>query len=450
MIEETATTPENVITLNDLFKAYKDVFETDDVGSIALMAAIIVGSKLKTEPVWLFLIGPSSGGKSALIEVFTKVKFITQLSDLTPNTFLSGMASKKNNTSLLSRLGNNFVITMKDFTTILSKSSETQEAIMAQMREIYDGLFTKETGNGQTLKWGGDPRKGEPKGHATFIMASTEAIFAMQEKYADMGTRAINYVLLPQQRKATLIRALRNNDKLHEMVTGLQDIFEEFIMQKIHSLPAKLDYVSKELEDKIVEVADFSAICRSVVLRDYKGAKNLALSAEMPMRIGKQLLSVAQLLTFINDGELTPELENVVYKIGLDSIPKQRRIILETMARYDRVSVTGMAGKINYPEQRTKEWLDDLHMFKIVEIVKVGHSRFYKINADFKSIMIKYAGVIYEGGDLEGDSEDEYGYGPGAGNYDNYVLPEEIDMTFDEQESRLEKEKQIQAEWDAL
>ena len=433
--------------LNDILKSYKKVFETDDDGSIALIAAILVGSKLKTAPVWLYLIGPSSGGKSALIEAFAKVEFITQVSDLTANTFLSGMSNRSKETSLLLKLGNNFVITMKDFTTILSKSAETQEAIISQMREIYDGFITKETGTGESLKWGGDPKKGEEKGHATFIMASTEGIYTVQEKFADMGTRAINYVMLPQDRKKVCKRALQNNISLEDDIVEIQNIFRDFIEEKLGELPAQLPYITDELEDRIIEIADFSSACRSVIQRDYRGVKSLALSTEMPMRMAKQLLSVAQLLTFINDGNLSKELEQVVYKIGLDSIPKQRRLALEILARYELVSVSGMASKINYPDERCREWIEDLNMFHICFPVKDGMRKFWKIKPEYRKVMTEYGGVTYEKNETLDGTGDDTIYETPSHDYDvSYLNPH--DVTYDHKEEMEESEKQAQDEFD--
>lgn len=398
-------------SLKSITELYQETFLTDDTGSIALVAAVLVGSMMKMPPVWLYLIGPSSGGKSALIEAFSKVHFVTQVSDLTPNTFLSGMSASSRETSLLKKLGLNFTIIMKDFTTILQKPEEAQGAIIAQMREIYDGHISKETGNGLTVEWGS--KETSKKGHATFIMAATEAIFAAQDKFSDMGTRATNYVLLPQHRKETTKRALRNNNGLAERMENIQNVFAEFIIERTghggELLPKELPYVTDEIESQIIDIADFSSICRSVVKRDYRGMKSLALSAEMPARIAKQLLSVAQVLTHINDGVLSDALREIVFKIGLDSIPKQRRIILASLAKYRQANVTGLSEEINYPPERIKEWLDDLHMFGVVTPQKINRALHWRIVPEYRDIMVKYCGVVPVDEDLEGDDAETPG-----------------------------------------
>lgn len=426
-------------TLASITKLYNETFYIEDDAPVALMAAIIVSAKLGGPPVWLYIVGPSSGGKSVLIEAFSGVKDVTQVSDLTVNTFLSGAPNKTEEPSLLKRLGLNFIITMKDFTTILSKAEEAQEAIISQMREIYDGHFTKFTGNGKPLEWGG---KGAKKGKATFIMACTEAIHGVQEKFSEMGTRAINYVLLPQNRKLTTKRALKNNGELDAKMMEIQEVFAEYIEQIIQSLPAELPELSEEFQDQIIDVADFATICRSVVKRDYRGVKNLALTAEMPMRMSKQLLVTAQLFIHLGGGTIPEYLKNTVFKIALDSIPKQRRLVLEVLAKYRRVNIAGISDLVNYPPDRVKEWIEDLQMFDVVERIRTKNTQHWKLKDEYRKIMTTYLGVIPVDKDLEGDEDGYQETASGGGNYQ--------DISYEMKELEEIHNKQLSAEWDKM
>lgn len=408
------------MTIQEINALYQETFYTKDNAVLPLMISIIVGSKLKSPPVWLYIVGPSSGGKSELITALSKVPFVTQISDLTPNTFLSGFSNNKKEASLLKQLGLNFVVVMKDFTTLLSKSQESQEAIIAQMREIYDGHMTKYTGTGQVLEWG-------PGGKGTFVMAATEGIYSVQEKFSDMGTRAINYVLLPQHRKETTRRALTNTHKTDANREKIQNVVRDFVEEKILALPAYLPDLPEDIVNQIIDVADFAAICRSVVKRDYRGEKSLALSAEMPMRMAKQLLAIGQQLNYIYDGNMPKEAVEAIFKTGFDSIPKQRRIILEVLSKYDRVNVTGVADKINYNPQRSREWIEDLNMFGVTRRIRAGRKEYWELKPEYKEIMKKYFKIEHEGEMLEG--ADEVGY-VGAGNYQ--------DVSYDDQQENAD------------
>jgi hypothetical protein len=440
-------------TLQSIIDLYKETFYIEDAAPIAIIMAIILSYRLKTPPVWLYLIGPSSGGKSQFIEIFSKVPFVTQVSDLTPNTFLSGANSGKKETSLLKKLGPSFVVTMKDFTTILSKPEEAQQAIVAQMREIYDGYITKFTGNGgDELYWGGDGKEHfdetgrslgvRQKGKATFIMAATEAIFSAQDKFSDMGTRAINYVLKPQNRKATCRRALANNNILEEKVSELQDAVQEFVMDKLKNIPSMLPPVDDALGEELIDIADFSSTCRSVVKRDYRGIKSLALSAEMPMRMLKELLSLAQGFIYLNDGVLPDYLRDAVFKVALDSIPKQRRLILEVLAKYSKVNKAGIADKINYSPERTEEWIEDLNMFGVVERVRQGTKQSWRLKEEYRDIMRKYLGIVNTGSDLEIDDNGYATENAIPGNFQDIPL-EEISWEAKEDQENQQKQADI-------
>lgn len=389
-------------TLQELQAQYHELFYVEDRALFPLLLAIVVGSKLNTPTTWLYIVGPSSGGKGTVLSTIDRVPFVKQISDLTPNTFLSGMKIAGKETSLLKTLGNNFLVTMKDFTTMISKDETAQGQIMAQMREIYDGYISKATGNGQTMEWG----TLEKKWKSTFIMATTEEIYNLQEKFVGMGTRAINYVFLPQDRKKTMRASLmnkRNTEKSGAILSALQGDVAEFIAEKIANAPMELPPISEELENDIIEVSDLSSQCRSVTKRNYRGEKQLTLSAEFPMRMGEQLLAIAQLLAYINNGELTEEMRAIIYKCAFDSIPKQRRMVLESISRYQKIEVIGMSKELRYPIDTIRTWVEDLYSFDILERDSSSGKEYWKIREEYREVMRKYLGISNTGEILESD-----------------------------------------------
>lgn len=393
-------------TLAQLQERYHQLFYVEDRSVFPLVMAVVLGSKLNAPPTWLYVIGPSSGGKSQLLSCFNKVSFVTEISDLTPNTFLSGMKIAGKETSLLKKLGNNFLVVMKDFTTMISKDDAAKGQIIAQMREIYDGYISKATGTGDLIEWGTKERRWK----GTFLMAATEGIYKIQEEFADMGTRAINYVFKDQDRKKTARAALknkRNTEKFNELFSSFQDEIAEFVEEMIEKAPYEFDPIPEELEDDIIEVADLSSQCRSIVLRNYRGEKTLALSAEFPMRMAEQLLAMAQFMTYINGGELNQEHKAAIYKTAFDSIPKQRRMVLETISSYNRIEILGMAQVMNYPPELVRSWVEDLNMFGIVTKSKGTRKEYWAIKSEYREVMKKYLGIVQKDEDLESDENGE-------------------------------------------
>jgi hypothetical protein len=107
-----------------------------------------VANLLPRDPLWLFLVGPPSAGKTEVIAALGDIPSIFPLSSLTPQTFASGFEGKHGETSLLPRLSGK-TLTMKDFGSVLTMYREKKAEIIGQLREIYDGQFSKTWGNGR-------------------------------------------------------------------------------------------------------------------------------------------------------------------------------------------------------------------------------------------------------------------------------------------------------------
>src|SRR5262245_28953803 len=123
-----------------------------DAVDIAL--AVVIGNRMTTDPLWMFLVAPPSSGKTEIINSLRDVPDVFTLSTLTPQTFASGFEKKGVETSLLPKLTRK-VITLKDFGTVLTMYHEKRAEILGQLREIYDGAFSKAWGNGRSLNWTG-------------------------------------------------------------------------------------------------------------------------------------------------------------------------------------------------------------------------------------------------------------------------------------------------------
>src|SRR3990167_1904134 len=141
------------LTFTELEAKIRNSFLLKDEGIIKLLCATVIANRLAADPVWMFIIAPSGGLKSELIQGLEYLPEIYQLSSLTQNTLISGQVGKYD-PSLLPLL-NNKIVTFKDFTTILQMNYETKNEIMSQLREIYDGAYAKRFGSGREVNWKG-------------------------------------------------------------------------------------------------------------------------------------------------------------------------------------------------------------------------------------------------------------------------------------------------------
>jgi hypothetical protein len=389
-----------MITIQDIKNEYKKTFYLEDDFVIDLLIATVISTYLKCDNIWTLIVGPSSGGKSELINMFFKLKFVHQISDMTENTLLSGMATGDTEASFLNRMGPLGCIAMKDFTSILSMRQEKASIIMGQLREVYDGYIEKKTGNGRNPKW---------NGKATFIGGVTEAVYNSSDESASMGRRNILYVLPPQDRKKTarMSQANKADGNKKEKIHAIQEMVRDYVNEQISNLPEILPVIKEDVIEKLIDLADFSTHARTPTTRNYKGTMTLVTSLEMPMRMLDQLVALAQVFTIMY-GELNEQLVNGLFKIALDSIPKQKRLSLRELATYETVTTKSLAVTLGYETDVARMWLQDLSVLGLVNRLPpatVGEPDRWRLQEEYKKLMIEYDGIVAKNEALTVDSD---------------------------------------------
>jgi hypothetical protein len=378
------------MTLQEIKDMYKEVFYLEDDMILDIICATAISTKLRCDPVWLLIIGGSSSGKSELINTLNKVQFNHPISSMTENTFLSNMrTSDGKEASLLHRIGVNGMITMKDYTSILAMRNEKRELIVSQMREIYDGKLDKEAGNGNPQHW---------EGKINWIGAVTDSVYLKEDESAGMGRRTINYIMPQQDRKKTTKAARLNNADIGEKRDRLQSVFSEYIMQMIESMEGVLPDIDDELADELVNLADFTTISRTPTERNYRGELILVPDAEMPMRVFHMFQTFAKVLAFMNGGTISEDQKRILYKLAMDSIPKQRMLTLRVLTKYKSVTTKGAAQELRYPTETMRTWLENVNVLGICEREAAGVATpdIWTLNEEYRQIMTKYSNVKVE------------------------------------------------------
>lgn len=376
-------------SVEKVIKAYTDVFYVEQTDMIPLVCAVVIQSKMEGDPIWLWLVGGSSAGKTELINAIGGISFVKEISMLTENTFLSGMITKGKEASLLTQIGPTGVLTMRDMTTLFSMNAEKQAAIQSQLRQIFDGYITKATGTGKTLEW---------RGRLNLVSGITEIVHVQSEKIAASGTRQILYTLAEQNRRKTTRRAMENVSKIKILRQRVQDSFTEYINHMINKIDKNITYeIPENIMNNVEELTDLVALATTGVARDYRGDMQLMLSPNMPMRYAGQAIALAKTFMFMADGKLEDWGERLVYRTCLDSIPKQRLMCLRVLAKYREVTSTGMSISLGYEVDLVNSWLADLDALKICK--RITHSEAGRVRwvlkPEYRAIMAKYDGVKY-------------------------------------------------------
>jgi len=129
----------------------------------------------------------------------------------------------------------------KDFTSILSKNPEARTEIMAQLREIYDGEYTKRTGTGDDIVW---------HGKVGAIAGSTEAVYKHLEDLSAMGDRFIMYNIEQPDRLQVARRALENARDIHEKRDAVKSATKSYIEHVLERVDNNTDEISISDEKK--------------------------------------------------------------------------------------------------------------------------------------------------------------------------------------------------------
>lgn len=374
--------------IKELEKRFKEIYYVEgSVTYIRALIAISASAYTSGDPIWLMLIGGSGSGKSEAINILGDISYCHQISTLTPNALLSGAKRGKEgkDPSLLTRLGRNGVILMKDFTTIISMRDDNRRDILAQIREVYDGELTKETGTGLSLRW---------RGKLNFIAGSTSSYYEKQKEIDSMGPRFIMYEideLSNKGRKEFLTFAKNNMNDIKKKRTELQKLARECVEEILEELPDELPMINKRINKNLVELSDFVSRARTPVSRDFHGNITVVHFKELPARIYSQVYRLGQMFMSIAQmngrEEMDKEEEQLLYKFLLNSIPKQKRDVLYTLFKYKEATTKSIAHILNIQTESVKLWLSDLNAHGITIRISASGKDFWHVSPNDASLI---------------------------------------------------------------
>jgi hypothetical protein len=355
-IEPTTT------NIDDVVAEFEKNLYIDDKVTITIPISFAIGNFAPCDPDTLGIIAPSGSGKTEVIRALgdTENQFVYPLSSLTSHTFVSGLKDGKDLApQLKGRL-----ITIKDFTTILSKRPDEVGGIFADIRDVTDGYIQK--------IFGSEVGKKEYRGlHTSFLFASTNAIERYYSMYSMLGQRLIFFRPTGDAKKARQ-KAMQNaghekdiRAKHHKLVMQLVNNVltnqKERLQNITHSLP-------EDMIERIGTLCDFLAVVRTHINRDVKGDMCALPESEMPTRLTKTLCKMVDVHSILYNRMPTLEDELIALRLVHDNIPTERAIILQVLLKYDDPRPTPEIGtEARTPTNMTSRVLNDLMALGIVE-----------------------------------------------------------------------------------
>lgn len=402
-----------------------NVFLIKDPHIAKLLVAAVVSQFIPSDPVWLVIVAPSGGAKSEMVNMISLLKFtpagenkaeqkVWPISTLTAHTFVSGFKAggRSKEPSLLLEISNG-IMTFKDLTSLLSEHKDDRAVIMAQLREIYDGKYSKKFGTGDEVNW---------SGKLTVIAGATYAIHSLKASYTAMGERFVFYNLIQPDREEAAQKTMENQEegKMAEHRQHLAEEFRDYAIKVLSGLTKNLPKIDTETRQDVIALAELSTRARSDVERNWRSQQQEITEIhppEMPTRFAGQLQTMIQALKIINHHEtgkfeLLESDKELINKLALDSVTKMRRIVMQELARYDMITTAGLAVKLGLPTNSVRRYLEDLVALEIAERKKGSGPKGddWLLKPHYRDLMVRFEGIIFEGKDLTEETAEPTDY----------------------------------------
>jgi hypothetical protein len=264
---------------------------------------------------------------------------------------------------LLRQIGDFGILLCKDLTSMLAQNRDTRAAVLAALREIHDGSWTRHVGTdgGRTLHW---------SGKVGLLAGCTPTIDLHHGVIATMGERFTLYRLPASDPERVAEYALshigREQDMRAEMTAAVRHVLDK---ADPGCKPANL---SDAEQDRLSDLAEFAVRCRSAVERDgYSHEVVMAPEPESPARLVTVLRYLLHGMSVIG----VPERDRwrLLAKVASDCMPAVRWSLLQHLSEYrEPVSTTDIAMSVGMPTPTVRRYLEDLTLLGATDRTKSG------------------------------------------------------------------------------
>ncbi len=338
-----------------------------DLAALDIVLATAAVQQLDGDPVWLLVVsGPGNAKTETVGSLIGAGAYVT--STISSEGALLSASPRKEQAAnatggLLRKVGSSGIVVVKDFTTILSMNRDVRAAVLAALREVYDGRWERNVGTdgGRSLLW---------TGRLSLIGAVTSAYDSAHGVIASMGDRF------------ALVRVDSKIGRLDAGWQALQNVgFEEQMRPELAAAAgavlAGVDPMKAVLAEADMHVllglADLVTLARTAVERDYRGEVQEAHAPEAPTRFAKMLGQLVR-------GGLALGAEHehalsMAVRVAGDSVPPLRLALLADLLDHPGGRTTEVTQRLQRPRSTVDRGLQELHALGLVEVEQSDDKR---------------------------------------------------------------------------
>jgi hypothetical protein len=357
-------------TLTDAERVFRKWFgKLYDLAAMHAVLAAAAVERLTGEPLWVMVVAGPGNTKTETVSTLSGIGARVTSTIASEGALLSATPRKDvaNHATggLLRSLEPRGVLVMKDFTTILSMPRETRNQVLAALREVYDGKWTRSVGTdgGQTIHW---------DGRIAVIGAVTTA---WDDAHTVIGSMGERFVLV-----RTDSRKGRRSAGRHAIANiGREATMRAELAKAVSGVIASLTTddqtltLTRDEREHIRKAADLTALCRTAVANDFRGEPERPHAHEAATRLAKQLVQMMRGALAI--GLSRTDALALALRGARDSMPPLRLRVLEHVAVNAGSRREDVSRELDLPATTVRRTLDSLQLLKVLTRKATGKTK---------------------------------------------------------------------------
>jgi hypothetical protein len=345
--------------IDDTLKAFREWLLLNNDTPVLAMLGTVAANMLPGDAIWLGIIAPPSSAKTEMLITLANVPNTEMVGTLSVAGLLSGTPRRQRAAGarggLLQKIGTFGFLVLKDFGSILSLRPETKGELLAALREIYDGKWTRVIGadGGRTLQWAGK---------IGLLFGCTRIYDSYYGVISELGDRFLLCRLEPDEKQ--FLHAIKYANRAPQMRARLVEAVTNLFAAP---LPPPRDISDKEIE-WLNDILQIAVRLRGAVKRDYRTRELEDIyGAEGTARFGKALERVLAGLDCL--GVERRKALKVVKTIAFDSVPPNRLSVYRYLKKLGGASADtkAIAKAAKLPTRTTRHALEELVVYGLAE-----------------------------------------------------------------------------------
>jgi hypothetical protein len=305
-------------------------FHNPEIPMAKAILASIASQVLKEYPCscWLMVTAPPGSMKTALLMALEGLPRFYFVDTMTEHTLLSGKIDNPNKTrhepaSYLHRMGSDAILISKDFGALLSLDKNKLGAVLAQLCDVFDGHFKKETGSDENA-----PER-EWRGRLTMVAGCTADLDRHHKVFQAVGPRFVRLraprIAGAEAGLAAMHQKKVNNDELKRALYDFMIPIMSWAERPAPSTPEALEMRLAHLTELLCQV-------RSNVPRDSHHEISDFVETESNTRLPQELAQLTRgWAVLMGRTEVNEEDFALAKRAAWDSMPPVRKAVLKAL-----------------------------------------------------------------------------------------------------------------------